>query len=155
MLSHRLDEELRAGQVDLPQRFAKGGCLLRGDAACPPVDDAALRIERAEVASCGDVLRLEIEVDTERLEDATADVVAQRIVPEQREVAGAAPRRDPVPHRHREAAGALCGEKVHVRGIGRLELAAAGLRVRQPAQAIDHGQHDLRVVRDGELTDEI
>ncbi len=51
--------------------------------------------------------------------------------------------------------GALGGQPVEVGRSGRLQLAAARLRVRQPAQPIDDGQQDLGVVRHSELPDEI
>ena len=155
MRARRLDEEAHAGQLALAQRLAEGGRLLGGDAASAPVGDAALGVQGTEVAASGHVLRLEVEVDAERLEYASAHGVAQRVVAEEGEVAGAAPGRDAMGDGYRQAAGALGSEAVEVGSIGGLKLAAAGLRTGQPAQAVDDGEHDLRLVWHGKLANEV
>ncbi len=64
----------------------------------------------------GHVARLELEADAGRRQGAAADLVGERVVAEQAEVAGARPGGDAPGHRVVEAQGALAGQPVEVGG---------------------------------------
>ena len=85
----------------------------------------------------------QVEVDAQRLEDAAADPVLERVVAEEGEVARPAARRDAEADRHGQAAEAVGGEPVEVHGVRLLQLGAAGLRIGQPAEAVDDEEDDL------------
>ena len=108
------------------------------------------RVDGAEVAARGDVARLQVEVDAERLEHAAPDGVPLGVVAEEREVSGAAAGRHAVGDGHREAAEALLRQAVELRDVRLLQLRAPAL-VRQAAEAVDDEKQDLGVVGDGQL----
>ena len=117
------------------------------------LDDAVL--QGAEVAADGDVLSPDLKVDAERLQDAAADAVFERVVAEQAQVPGPAARRDARQDRQAQPADALAGTGVQVGGAGRFQLGlAAGLQ-RQPAQAVGDQQDDLGVVGLAEFGDQV
>ena len=155
VLADGLDERLHAVELDLLQLGAEFGATLGRDAAGAAVGDLAVGVDGAEVAARGDVGGLQVEVDAGGLEDAAADRVDHRVVAEEREVAGPAAGRDAVADRQREAARAVAGDVVEVRRPGGFELGAAGLRVRQAAEAVHDEQHDLGVGLLGKLADEV
>ena len=109
MFAHRLDEQFHAGDFDLLQEPAHGDAALGGRPAGAAVADLAGVIHRAEVAAHRHVARADLEVDAERLQDAAADAVLERVVTEQAQVAGAAAGRNSGQNRGAQAANALPG----------------------------------------------
>ena len=86
-----------SGTLIVPQFLAERGRSLGSDASGAPVDDSALLSSVQKLPARRDVVGLQVEVDAQSLEHAAADGVAQRVVAEQRQVPGAAPRRDAGP----------------------------------------------------------
>src|SRR5581483_9052321 len=113
-----------------------------------------LRVDGAEVAARGDVRRLEVEVDAQRLEHAAPNGVAHRVVPEERQVPGPAARRHAGGDGHRHAADALLRQPVQAGDVRLLQLRASAL-VRQTAQAVDDEEQDLRVAGDAQLAEQV
>src|SRR5581483_9473557 len=108
----------------------------------------------AEVAARGDVRRLEVEVDAQRLEHAAPDGVAHRVVAEERQVPGPAARRHAGGDGHRHAADALLRQPVQARDVRLLQLRAPAL-VRQTSQAVDDEEQDLRVAGEAQLAEQV
>ena len=82
MLSYRLDEDLNAGDFNLPKFLASGNTSLGGRPSRASIGDEAALIYGAEVAASGHVARSDGHVDSQRFEDAPPDPVFQRIVTE-------------------------------------------------------------------------
>src|SRR2546429_325580 len=120
------------------------------DPAGAPVGDLPRAVDRAEVPARGDVAGAQVELDAERLEDAAPDLIVERIVAEEPEVAGPAARRDARRDVADEAAGGLGGEQGEIGQVSRLELRASSVGSREPAEALARDEGDLGGVRDGE-----
>ena len=155
ILLHRLDEDLDPRQLDPPEPFGQLQVDLGREPSRAPVDDLSGGVDRAEVPARGDVARAQVELDAERLEDTAPDLVLERIVAEQPEMAGAASRRDPGRYVTDEAARRVGGELREIRQAGRLELRATGLGSREPAEAVERDENDLRRVRNDERRDDV
>ena len=154
VLTHRLDEDLSARDLDPPQLAHDLGVAFGCDAPGAAVSDAALLIDSTEVAARRHVGWFEREIDPRGLKHPTADVEDKRIVAEEREVSRAAARRDPGRDGNCQPAGAAPGDHIQVRRVGRLQLRAAGIRVRQAAQPVHHEEQNLCLVLLGEPTGE-
>ena len=150
-----LDEELDPGDADPAETIHERGAPLGRDPAGPPVGDAAGRIERAEVPPRGDVARPEVEVDPQGLEDAAPDGVAERLVAEETEVAGAAAGRDAGRDVAEKAAGAPPRQRVEMRDPGRLQLGQARGRIREAAQPVRREEDDLGGAGNGQAPNQI
>src|SRR5439155_11273997 len=111
VLLHGLDEDLDAGQLDPSKPFGQLQIDFGRDPAGAPVGDLPRAVDRAEVPARGDVAGAQVELDAERLEDAAPDLIVERIVAEEPEVAGPAARRDARRDVADEAAGGLGGEQ--------------------------------------------
>jgi hypothetical protein len=143
VLALGLEEELDPVELDLAdQELADGGGLLGGEAAGAAVGDGAVGVEGAEVDPGGHVAGLELEADAGRGQGAPADLVFQRVVAEQAEVAGAGPGGDAPGDRVVEPQGALAGQPVEVGGVGLGELGAP-LGGPVAAEAVHHQQERL------------
>ena len=105
------------------QDSAQPLALARRDAARPPVGDQPA-LECREVAPGDEVAFPHLDVRAERLEDAAAEDVAERVVAEEAQVGRPAAGRDA--HQH-------------------------GVRQAARAQAVDHEEDDLGIRLDGEL----
>ena len=141
-----LEEELDPVELDLAhQQLADGGRLLGGQPAGPAVGDDPVGVQGAEVDPGGHVAGLELEADAGRRQGAPADLVGERVVAEQAEVAGARPGGDAAGHRVVEAQGALAGQPVEVGGAGLGELGAA-LGGPVAAEAVHHQQEGLHAL---------
>src|SRR5215217_7254298 len=151
VLALGLEEELGPLQGDLAhQQVADGGRLLGGQAAGPAVGDDAVVVEGAEVDPGGDVAGLELEADAGRGQGAAADLVGERVVAEQAEVAGARAGGDAPGDRVVQAQRALAGQPVEVGGVGLGELGAA-LGGAVAAEAVHHQQEGLLALGPGHL----
>ena len=91
------------------------------DATGAAVGDDAFCVERAEIGAGGDVAGLKFEAQAEGFNDAASDLIFQRVVAEQAEVARAAARGDAGRDGDHAALGADAGEGVEVRGAGGFE----------------------------------
>ena len=126
MLPLGLEEELGLVELDLArQQLADAGRLFGGQPSGPAVGDDPVGVQGAEVDPGGDVARQELEADAGRRQGAPADLVGERVVAEQAEVAGARPRCDAAGDRVVQPQGALAGQPVEVGGAGLGELGAA------------------------------
>src|SRR5213593_1865320 len=150
-----LDEHLDAGKPDAPKALGQTHAHLGRDPARTPVGDAARPIHGAEVSARGDVARARVELDAQRLEDAAANLVPERIVAEEPEVSGAAAGSDSRRDVTDETASSLGGELREIRKPRGLELGAAGLGSREPPEPVERNEDDLRPVRDDERRDDI
>src|SRR5260370_68369 len=135
-------ERPRLVEVDLPQPLAEAHAEVGADAPRPSVGDGAARVDGAEVATSGHVPALQLEVDAERLEDSASHREAEGIVAEEAQVAGPAAGGDAGADVPQQATGRAPGEGVQRRDVGGLELALAGARLRQAAQAVE-GAEDV------------
>src|SRR6516164_5537210 len=91
MLLHRLDEHLDARELDPAQALGELQVDLGREASGAPVRDTAGSVHGAEVAARGDVARAQVEFDAERLQHAPPDLIVERIVAEEPEMAGPLP----------------------------------------------------------------
>ena len=139
----RVHGRLHARHVDGVQHLDERHALLRRDAPRAPVDDDAIPIDCAEVAPCRDLAGRDGHPDAQRLQHAAADEVLHRVVAEEPQVPRAASRRDARQHRRCQPARAHPRQPVQVGRRGRLQLGLAGVRVRQPAEAVGHKHDDL------------
>ena len=141
-LEHDLDVldplSARAQRADQPR------ALLAPDASRAPVGHDARAVNGAEVGARRHVAALETHTRTERLQHAAADHGLERVVAEERQVAGPAARRDAGRHRLESAEGRCGNDRVQVRRARRLERRLpATHRIRQVAHAVQDEQHDL------------
>ena len=84
-----------------------------------------------------------------------ADEVLVGIVAEKGQVTRPAARRDAQSHRLAEAKGRSRGQRVQVGLDGGLQLGLAARLQRQPAQTVEHQQHDLAGRVDAELPHQV
>ena len=125
----------------LRERRAEFLVLLRGNASGAPVRDEAVFADGGEVPACGHVAASHGKPDAERLENAPADLVRERVIPEKRQMGGTASGRYPAADRVGHAAFRLGGQGVQV---GRLRCLERGTPLhRYPADAIHHEEHNL------------
>lgn len=143
VLALGLEEDAEPRHLDAAQLGHEPTVRLGRDAAGATVGHAPRAVDRREVDPCGDVVRLHWEIDAERRQDAAADQRVDRVVPEERKVAGSAAGRDPSADRLGEPADRLGGQAVQVRRPCHLQLGLAGGLLGQAAQAVDHEQDDL------------
>jgi hypothetical protein len=119
------------------------------DATGPAVDNQAA-LERREVAAGHEVALANFDVRAERLQDAAAEPVAERVVAEQAEVGRAAPGRNAHQDGVGDAAAAAKRQAVQMGRLGGLQL---GLAVpRQASQPVDDEQDDLGLGRLSQLS---
>src|SRR6516164_3265032 len=144
MLLHRLDEHLDARELDPAQALGELQVDLGREASGAPVRDTAGSVHGAEVAARGDVARAQVEFDAERLQHAPPDLIVERIVAEEPEMAGPAPRRDSRRNVADQPAGGFRRELGQIWKLRRLEFRASGLRAREPAEAVERDEDDLR-----------
>ena len=119
---HRVDAQLRAVHLDAVQPLAKRGAKLGRDAARTAVNQKPIAVYGTEVAAGGHVSGLEFYVNPQRFQDASANLVFQRVVAEQRQVPRAAAGSDTRQDRRGQPAGALFRHGVEVGRVGRLQL---------------------------------
>ena len=146
MFAHGVDGDLTAGQLDRRKLRRDLRRDLGGDAPGAAVRDAPLGVDAAEVAAGGEVRGPQRDVDARRLEDASPDLVDQRVVAEEREVAGAGAGRDAVADGDRLAERTVGREAVEVAAIGGLQLAAPD-GPRQPAEPVEDAEQHLALAR--------
>jgi hypothetical protein len=151
VLALGLEEELGLVELDLAhQQLADAGRLLGGQPPGPAVGDVPVGSKGAEVHPGGDVAWLQLEADPGRREGAAADLVGQRVVAEQAEVAGARPGGDAAGDGVVQAKGALAGHPVEVGGVGLGELGAA-FDGPVAAEPVHHQQEGLAALGPGHL----
>jgi hypothetical protein len=155
VVADRLEEQLDPLDADRPQLVHEPPALIGADPTRAPVGDLAVCADRAKVAPRGDVVGRQIEVDAERLEHAAADAVAERIVAEEPEMTRPAAGRDPRRHGDRQPAHVAGHQRVQIGRRGSLEPGRPARRHGQAAQAVGNEQHDLRLVRLREVSDQI
>ena len=112
--------------------------------------DAAVAVEGGEVDPGGDVARAQLEADAGGRQRPPADLVGERVVAEQPEVAGAGPRGDAAGDRVVQAEGAFAGQPVEV-GRARLGQLRAALDGAVAAEAVHHQQQRLVALWSGHL----
>ncbi len=143
MLLHRLHQHLHAFQADTAQPLAELHAQVGGDAPGPPIGDTALGVHGAEVSPRGDVAGPQLEIDPERLEDPAPHRIAERVVAEEPEMPGSAARGDPGSHVAQQPARGARRQPVQGGDVRGFELALAGARLGQSAQAVERAEHDL------------
>ena len=155
MLFHRLHEDLDTREPDRlePVRERDGG--FRGDASGAAIRDQALGVDSAEVAPRRHVARAELELDSQRFEHAAPDLILQRVVAKQTQVAGSTARRDAGRDVADQTAGRPGRQGVKVRQSRCFHLRAAGIRMRKTGETVEGHQDDLRRVGDDERRDEL
>ncbi len=116
VLLHLLDDRLHARQHDLLEVGDGLRALLGRDAPGASVDDQPVLVDSGKVAACGDITGAQVKPDARRFQRAAPDTVAQRVIAEQREVAGAAAGLDAPRDGNRHAGGAFLRQPVHVGG---------------------------------------
>ena len=89
------NEDFDAGNFDLIELFTELRRDLRGDATGTAIGNIPVVVERAEVASDRDVVRAEFKVDAQSFQNASTDLIFQRVVPKQAEMSRSAARTDP------------------------------------------------------------
>jgi hypothetical protein len=113
----------------------------------PAIRDVAFGVQRAQVGARRDVTRLQIEPQSGRAEDASSQLVLERVVPEQRQVAGAGAGSDAGADGVEESRHPPRGQAVEVGGGGFLQLRRV-VFIGHPPEAVHHDEDDLRVVPD-------
>ena len=143
VILHRINIHLHAGDGDGVQHFAERPAQLGGNAPGPAVGKQAVIVNGAKIAPRRHIARLQVNPDAQRFQRAPSDEILQRVVPEQRQMAGAAARRHANLHRSSQPAGAALRQRVQVGYARRFQLRLAGFGVRQTAQAVGHQQNDF------------
>ena len=95
------------------------------------------------------------ELDAQRLEDASADLVLEGIVAEEAEVAGPAPGVMPGRHVADQSAGRPRGQPREIWQASCLQLRSPRIRPRQAAQPVEGQQGDLGLGRNDQGGDEV
>jgi len=123
---------------------AKFLASLGRDAAGAAVGDDAFGIERAEVRARGYIAVLEFHAESERFDDAAANLEFQRVVAEKSEVSRPAAGRDAGRDRNHPALRGVFGERVEVRGRSRFQGREIILSPRrQIAETVEHNQREF------------
>ena len=150
-----LDEDLGALDPDLLELWttARAGSLAIRPARRSVIRPCASTVQKLPRAATS--FGLQIEVDAERLEHPAADLVLDRIVAEQAEMARPAAGRDAGADRDRQAADIVPDQGIEIRGRGGLELGRAAGLDRQPAEAVGDREHDLAGVAEDERLDQV
>ncbi len=145
MLLHRPHEDLRLAVGD-PLELLDQPLRLRGrDPAGTAVGHVPRAVDRAEIPAYRYVAGLEREIDPERLQRAAPDPVPERIVAEERQVAGPAAGGDARTDGIVESDLRGPGEIVQVRRARGLQLRRPAGLERQPPEPVEHEQQDLRL----------
>ncbi len=137
-----------ADPSDLPrQERAQLLANLRFNAAGPPIRDDAFVIECAKIRARGDIPAPQSQPQSERLDDAAADLKFNRIIAEQREVARPAAGCDPgCDWNHAALCDTRGDERVDVRGFGGFQrrefILSSGGKV---TEAVEHDEGEFRV----------
>ncbi len=147
MFLDRADEEFNAVDLDGVQQLCQLAAQFRWYAPGAAVGDDPVRVHRTEVAARGDILGAEFEIHAESFERAAANLVLDRVIPEDGEVTGPAAHGDARPGRLGQPQGGSARQRVQVGSAGRLELGLAARFHRQPAQPIQDDQRDFRLRR--------
>ena len=142
----RSDEDFDSGYFDRIEFLAESLADIAGDPAGSAVGDESVFVDAAEVASDGDVIGSEFEVDTQCFENASADVVFQRVVAKEAKVTGPASGRNPWQHRDTASGFSDGCQLIEVWRIGCFEFRSASGFQRQSAQSIGDQQYDFRTV---------
>ena len=108
-------------------RVAQLGAQFGANSAGPTVGEHAVIVHGAEVAASGHVSGQQLGANAEGFQRATADQVLQRVVSEQRQVAGPTARSNADLHRSGESAGAALGQSVQIGDVRGLQLRLAGV----------------------------
>ncbi len=143
VLGDVLEEDLDTLEVHplVEQRGQLYGRVV-GDASCPTIGDGAVRVERREIAARSDVPLLQVELDADRRQDPTAELVCLGVVPEQGEVARTGADRNAGHEWVQEPDRARCCQPVEVGGLRLLQLRVVR-GIRESAESVNHQQQDL------------
>ena len=155
----RLDPYCRVVQTldSLPEQIAQTAALFIRGPSGAAIGDVAVGVGGREVSARRDLVRSEVEVEPQGLQNATADVVLRvgRVVAEERQVRRAAAGRDPLCHRDDSAQRRARRHGVEVGDPRRLQ---GGCRLRgglDVADAVEHQQDDLGIGRPGQPGEEL
>ena len=106
------------------------------------IGDAPGIVDRAEIASNGDIVGAESEVDPECVQNAATDLVLDRILTEQAEMSEAAPRQNWCTQRQ----GTTSCQRVEIRRVSRFQLRLATRREGQLTQSVSHKEHHFGAI---------
>ena len=148
-------ENLDARNAHFAQLDGQRAALFAGDAAGPAVGDVAGRVERAEVAADGHVLRPHLEADAGGLQHPAADQVFYRIVAEKAQVSRSAAGGDARGDRIHASLDAVFCQGVQIGGLRGLQFGRSARLDGQSAQPIGHQHHDFRLIGGFQLADEL
>ena len=125
MLADRLHKDFDAGNLDRLHLLAHLDAAFGAGPAGAAIGDEPLVVDGAEVASDGDIARADLEVDAERFQDAAADLVFERVIAEQAEMARAAAGGDAGEDRDRQTADPFADHRIEVGGACGFEFGLA------------------------------
>ena len=113
------------------------------------------RVERAEIAADGHVLRPQLEADAGGLQRPAADQMFYRVVAEKAQVSRPAAGGDARGDRIQASLDAVFCQGVQIGGFGGLQFRRSARLDRQSAQPVGHQHHDFRLIGGFQFADEL
>jgi hypothetical protein len=155
MFAHRLDEYLHIRDANALELVTHRHAALGRGSPCAPVCDEALGIHGTKVATNSDVEVADFEINTQGLEDASADAVFQGIVAEEAEMTRSASGGNALEHRDGEPRNPFAGKGIEIGSACGLELGFARGLQGQATESIGHQQYDFTVRGLSEFADKV